>query len=262
MELVGLRKEAKVVGMPTSGLMTLVGDTKSGKTTLAAAFPGAYVLELERKRADRIKNARIHEIDSLNDFGEVLQLALAADDIKVIVVDSVDQLADWIAKDIAQENGVEFIGKPVKGVDSRTLWQEYAVRVKGMIDYVKASEKLIILVAHRKIAKTDSEGKITSPAGINVSGHGGDYIAQQSEIIGYMDVRVIGGTSVHFLSFKGESQRAIWRSGVEELHDKEIIIKKSDPYGSFAAAFETAAPKTAPTLKPAPAKAAAGKKGR
>lgn len=240
MELVQERTGPKVTGIPTSGLLTLVGDTKCGKTTFGASFPGSYVLELEKKRADRIPFGRIHEIDNLADFGEALELAIAADDIGTIVIDSVDQLAKWIATDIAQDAGVEFIGKPKPGVDSRTLWGEFSVRVHGLVDYLKGSEKLIIFIAHRRVAKEDAEGKVIKPAGINVSGAGGDYIAQQSEIIGYMDVRVIGGQSLHFLTFKGESSRTIWRSGIEELHDKEIIVKKSDPYGSFAALFEKA----------------------
>ncbi len=255
MELVGLRKEPKVTGMPTSGLLTLIGDTKSGKTTLAASFPGSYLIEMEKGRADRIKNARIHEIDNLQDMGEVVQLAIAAPDVKVIILDSVDQIAKWMADEIAKENGMEFIraekGKP----DPRTLWGEFGVRVRGLVDYLKASDKLIIFVAHRRVAKLDDTGRVTTPAGINVSGQGGDYIAQQSEMIGFLDVREIGGKSTHFLSFRGESQRAIWRSGIEELHDKEIIIRKSDPYGSFAEAFKAPETKPAPALTPAPAKA-------
>lgn len=260
MELVGLRKEAKAVGMPTRGLLTLIGDTKAGKTTLAASFPGSYVIEMEKGRADRIKNARIHEIDNLHDMGEVIQLALAAEDVKVLVLDSVDQIAKWMADEIAQENGMEFIHAQKDKPDPRTLWQEFGVRVRGLVDYLKASDKLVIFVAHRRVAKLDDKGRITTPAGINVSGQGGDYIAQQSEMIGFLDVREIGGKSTHFLSFRGESQRAIWRSGIEELHDKEIIIRKADPYGSFADAFKAPVTAPAPTLAPAPTKAAAKKK--
>lgn len=258
MELVQERTGPKVTGIPSSGLITLVGDTKCGKTTFGASFPGSYVLELEKKRADRIPFGRIHEIDNLADFGEALELAIASDEIKTIVIDSVDQLAKWFASDIAQDAGVEFIGKPKAGVDSRALWGEFGVRVHGLVDYLKGSNKLVMMIAHRRVAKEDSEGKVIKPAGINVSGAGGDYIAQQSEIIGYMDVRIIGGQSLHFLTFKGESARTIWRSGIEELHDKEIVIKKSDPYGSFAALFEKA-PTKAP-VKLVPAKTAAKKR--
>lgn len=271
--LVGFRDKAKVTGIPTSGLFLLTGDTKVGKTTFAASFPGSYVLELEKKRGDRIKFGRID--DSIKDvldeqgnvttpalkiFGEVLNLAIEDESVKTIVIDSVDELAKWIQADIAKDAGVEFLGKVQKGIDNRALWGEYAQRVYGLVNYLKDSGKLIILIAHRRVAEVDSEGKITKPAGINVSGKGGDFIAQQAEMVGYMGVRVLGGKTQHYLTFKGESDRAIWRSGIDELRDKEIIIPESDPYGAFAALFGEKTPaRPAATLKPAPSKAT-GKK--
>lgn len=279
MTLVAARTAPKVTGMPTSGLILLVGDTKSGKTTLAASFPGSYVIELEHKRADRIPFGRIDDLVErfnelpppppgetgpireewlLNTFGDVLQAAIEDDSVKTIVIDSADELQKLIASSIAREAGVEFIGKPKQGVDSRALWGEYFERIAGMADYLKECGKLAIIVAHRRPAETDSDGKITKPAGINVSGKGGDYLAKHAEVIGFMDVRNLGGKATYILTFKGESQRAIWRSGVEELQDKEITIRKEDPYGSFAAAF-------APQKKAEPAKLVAPaktKKGR
>lgn len=252
MQLVELRKEAKEVGMPTSGTFLLVGDIKAGKTTLGASFPDSYVLELEKKRGDRIKNARIHDIDNLADFGDALELAMAAPDIKVIVIDSVDQLAKWFQAEIAKDNGVEFFGKPVKGVDSHALWGEFNTRVHGMTDYLNESDKLIIMIAHRRTAKIDSDGKVIKPAGINVAGQGGDYIAQQAKIVGFMGVRVVAGKAQHYLTFKGESDRAIWRSGIDELNDKEVVIRKEDPYGSFAALFAPVASKAPVKLAPKP----------
>lgn len=276
MTLVAPRTAPKVTGMPTSGLILLVGDTKSGKTTLAASFPGSYVIELEHKRGDRIAKGRIDDLVErfnelpepgpgeappireqwlLDAFGEVLQAAVADDSVKTIVIDSADELQKLIASDIAREAGVEFIGKPKQGVDSRALWGEYFERIAGMADFLKECGKLVIIVAHRRPAETDSDGKIIKPAGINVSGKGGDYLAKHAEIIGFMDVRNVGGVSKYILTFKGESQRAIWRSGVEDLQDKEITISKADPYGSFAAAFskkaETEKPQLVAATKPA-----------
>lgn len=263
MQLVERRTEPKETGMPTSGLFLLVGDIKSGKTTLGASFPDSYVLELEKKRGDRIRNARIHDISTLEEFQEALPLVLEAsnDDIKTLVIDSVDQLAKWIQDDIAKDAGVEFIGKPKQGVDSRALWGEFSQRVHGLVDYLKESNKLVIIIAHRRPADKDSEGVITKPAGINVSGKGGDYIAQQAEMIGFMGVRVIGGVAQHYLSFKSESARAIWRSGIDELHEKEVVIRKEDPFGSFAALFSKAEKKAPVKLvEKTPAKAGGKKK--
>ena len=270
--LVAARTAPKVTGVPTSGLFLLVGDTKSGKTTLAASFPASYVIEFEHKRGDRLAFGRIDDLVErynelvenmpeserpnregwlLDTFGEVLMAAIEDPTVKTIVIDSVDELQKLIGSSIAQEAGVEFIGQPKKDVDSRALWGEYLQRISGMADMLKECGKLVIIVAHRRPAELDKDGHVTKPAGINVSGKGGDYLAKHAEIIGFMDVRNMGGVSKFYLTFKGESQRAIWRSGVEELQDKEIVISKADPHGSFAAAFNKKAEAPAPKLVPA-----------
>lgn len=275
--LVAPRTAPKVSGMPTSGLMLLVGDTKSGKTWLGASFPGAYVIELEHKRGDRIPHGRIddlveryYQLDGelpgrekwlLDTFGDVLVAAIDDPDVKTIVIDSVDELANLIASDIARDAGVEFLGQAKKDVDNFSLWGEYSQRIKGLTDHLKECGKLAIIIAHRRPAKLDKDEHIIKPAGINVSGQGGDYLAKHAEVIGFMDVRVLGGKGQHFLTFKGESARTIWRSGIEELNDKEVVIRKDAPYESllslFAKPVVTAAPKL--VSKPAPAKAT-GKK--
>lgn len=242
-----------MTGIPTQGIMLLIGDSKSGKTFFGASFPDSIVVEMERGRADRISNARVQDVNSLAEFGEAMELIMAEPSIRTVVIDSVDSLATWMAEDIARAAGIPFLGKVQKGVDNQSLWGDFAVNVRAMIDWWKETDKLFILIAHRRPANIDREGVVTKPAGINVAGKGGDYIAQQAEMIGYMGVRVLSGKAQHFLTFKGESDRAIWRSGVDELHDKEIIITKQDPYGCFASLF-----KKAPA--PLPVKLVGGKK--
>ena len=249
--LVPYRDKPKEIGMPESGLFLLIGDVKAGKTTFAASFPDSYVLELEPKRGDRIKRGRIDDtITNLDQYGDVLEAALADDSIKTIVIDTVDVIAKWLQARIAGPTRV--FGAPEKGVDTYEDWREFEADVRGMVDYLKQSGKLIILVAHRRMAKVDKDDHVVKPAGINVQGQGGDYIAQQAEMVGFMGVRVLGGKSVVYLTFKGESDRCIWRSGIDELRDKEVVLPESDPFGAFAALFQKAAPKPAPTLKPAP----------
>ncbi len=253
MELAEYRKNPKVTGIPTKGIFLVVGDTKCGKTTFAASFPDSIVVEMEKGRADRLSNARVQEVNSLEEFGQAMELIMAEDSIKTVVIDSVDSLAGWMAEDIAKAAGIAFLGKVQKGVDNQALWGEFGVNVRAMVDWWKTSDKLFILVAHRRPANIDREGVVTKPAGINVSGKGGDYIAQQAEMVGFMGVRVLGGNAQHYLTFRGESDRAIWRSGVRELNGKEIVISEQDPYGCFASLFktQTAAPKTvlAPAVK-------------
>lgn len=254
MTLVAPRQEAPVKGMPTSGLLLLVGHPKSGKTTLAASFPNSYVLELEKNGADRVpfKGARIHDINDLAAFQEIIPLIMAEDEIKTIVIDSIDELASWLQADIAKDAGVEFIGKPRPGVDSRQLWGEFAQRINGLTGYLKESGKLVILIAHCKAPEKDDQGRVITPAGINVSGKGGAYIAAQAEMIGFVGVRTVGGKGQHYLSFKAPSDLAIWRSRVDELQDREIILDKANPYKSIEAVFDEPAPRPAVEIVPAP----------
>ncbi len=252
MELAPFRKEPKVTGIPTEGLFLLIGDTKCGKTTFAASFPDSIVIEMEKGRADRLANARVQEVNSLEEFGEVLEEIMNHDEIKTVVIDSIDTLAQWVNEDIAKAAGIPFLGKVQKGVDNMSLWGDFGVNVRAMTDFWKSSGKLFIVIAHRRVAQMDREGVVTKPAGINVSGQGGNYVPAQAEMVGFMGVRVLAGRTQHYLTFKGESDRAIWRSGIRELHDKEIIITEQDPYGCFAAVFNKPAPRPAVTLAAKP----------
>ncbi len=237
MELAPFRKEPKVTGIPTEGLFLLIGDQKCGKTTFAASFPDSIVIEMEKGRADRLSNARVQEVSNLIEFGEVMEEVMKHDEIKTVVIDSIDSLSTMMSEDIAKAAGIPFLGKVQKGVDNMSLWGDFGVNIREMTNWWKSSGKLFIVIAHRRIAQIDREGVVTKPAGINVSGQGGQYIPAQAEMIGFMGVRTLAGKAQHYLTFKGESDRAIWRSGIRELHDKEIIITEQDPYGCFAAVF-------------------------
>jgi hypothetical protein len=247
MQLVKARTEAKVSGMPTRGLMLAVGHPKSGKTWFASSAPDSVVVELEESGGDRVPWGRIQEIhcsdtNALEQFEEVMNAVMSDDSIKTVVIDSVDQWAKMIQDDIAKGAGVEHMQKPKAGVDSRALWGEFAHRVHTITDALKASGKLVILIAHCKPPEKDDQGRVITPAGINVSGKGGSYIAAQAEMIGFIGVRVLAGKAQHYITFKSASDLAIWRSRVDELHEKEIILDKANPWGSFAAAFVTAKP--------------------
>lgn len=249
MELVAPRTEAKVTGMPTSGIFLLVGHPKSGKSWLAASAPNSYLISLEKNNADRIPWGRIQDVGSLDEFNEVMGLVMEDGSIKTVIIDTVDQLGKLYQEDIAKDAGVEFIGKPKQGVDSRSLWGEFAMRVQALTDALKESGKLIILVAHCKAPEKDSEGRIVTPAGINISGKGGAYIASHAESIGYVGVRVVAGKAQHYITFKAPSDLAMWRGRVDEWHDKEFAIKKDDPWGSLTAPFKNGKAKAKPPVK-------------
>ena len=256
MELAKPRTAAKVTGMPTSGVFLVVGHPKSGKTWFASSAPDSIVIELEEKGADRVSWGRIQEInasapDALGQFAEIMELVMQDDSIKTVTIDSIDQWAKMVQEDIAKTAGIEYFGKPKAGVDGFALWSDFANRIHVMIDALKNSGKLVILIAHCKPPEKDDQGRVVTPAGINVQGKGAAYIAAQAEIIGFVGVRVVTNKAQHYITFRSSSDLAIWRSRVDELHEKEIVLDKTNPWKSLENAFEQAAKAAAAAPRPA-----------
>lgn len=249
--LVGPRDGRKTQGMPTTGLWLAVGHPKSGKTSTFAKFPGAYVLELEKSGADYLegKGLRIHEIEdtvedgivtktALDEFGDILELALADDSIQTMVIDTVDQLALWIASDILRNAGKDPANTKPQEKDF-TFWDALKSRIAALTDYLKSSDKLIVAIAHCKPPKTDEKGNVIVPAGLNVQGAGAAYLASHAEAICYISKRIVSGKPLQYASFNSPSDLAIWGSRVPELDGKEFVVPREDPYSAFAAQFAT-----------------------
>lgn len=236
-KLVATRRRTKT-GIPTEGLLVFIGYPKAGKSTLAAAFPDSYVLELERGGGDRI-DGRIHDIQTLEEFRGAIAAAIEDQSIRTIVIDTVDEWGEWTETDIAHSFGLSNILERKAGVDGFELWGEYGRRVKALVDFMKASGKLFLVLAHCKDPKMDDTGKLITPAGMNLRGKGGNYIASHADAIGNVFKRQVGDRTRHYLTFQG-GPLGHWGSRIEELNDKTIELNPKNPYASFAAAFETA----------------------
>lgn len=235
MELVESRAKIKT-GIPTSGLFVLVGNPKSGKTSFAASFPDSYVLELEKGGGDRV-DGRIHQIADLGEFREALKLAVEEPKIKTVVIDTVDVLSDWLEDDVAHAAGLESINETKKGVDGFELWANFRKRIEGLVGHLQTCNKLAILIAHCREAKLDASGVLAAPAGINVPGKAGSYLASQADMIGYAYKKVIGAGTGYFVTFQG-GPLGIWGSRVDEINDKTLQLPRENPYSAFAAAFQ------------------------
>jgi hypothetical protein len=235
MELVSSRTAPKK-GLPTEGLMILVGLPKSGKSKTAASFPGSYVLECEPGGGDRI-DGRIHDIKSLTEFREALKLAIADPSVKTVVIDSIDVVSDWFEEEIAKAAGLSSMTERKAGVDGWALWNDLRKRLEGLTNFLKSSGKFAILIAHTKDPKLDNNGSVIIPAGINVSGKGAGFIAANADAIGNCFKRQIGPNTKYFLSFQGGSL-GIWGSRIPELEDKTVELPSENPYSAFAALFD------------------------
>lgn len=266
--LVAPRDGRKVTGMPTSGFWLAVGHPKSGKSTTFAKFPGAYVLMTEKGGGDHIdgKGLRIHEIvdlwgkndkdepvlvkTALDDFGDVLDLAISDDSVQTVIVDTIDQFALWVAQDILRSMGKN--PNDTKPQEKNfSFWDELAKRINGFTDYVKDSGKLVIGIAHCKPPERDEKGQVVVPAGLNVQGKGAAYLASHADAICYIEKRIIGSRPQQFASFNAPSNMALWGSRIPELDGKEFLVPVADPYSAFAAMFVPAKPPAPTTLRPA-----------
>ena len=248
MELVKSRDAVKT-GMPQEGLFVLVGDPKSGKTSLAAGAPGAYVLELEPGGADRVAG-RIHEVANLADFREALKLAVTTVGIKSIVIDTLDMLSDWIEDEIAHAVGMSNITDRKKGVDGFEVWGEYRRKMEGLVGYLKASGKLCILIAHCKEPKLDANGLYATPKGMNIPGKTGPFIAGQADLIGYTFKRLVGAANEYCVTFQG-GPLGIWGSRVDELNDKTLVVPKVGPWNALLSVFGPESRVQTPAAPPA-----------
>lgn len=234
MELVGMRGKLKN-GIPTEGLMIVVGNPKSGKTTFSASFPDSYVLELEPGGGDRV-GGRIHDVKNLAEFREVFKAVVAEPKIKTVVVDTIDQLNCWYEDEVAQKFNLSNITERKAGVDGFQVWGEHRTKIETLVGFLKACGKLVILTAHCREAKTDDSGNIVTPMGINMPGKSGGYLAAQADIIGYAYKKQLGSGTKYFLSFQG-GPLGTWGSRVDELNDKVLELPRNSPYSAFEAVF-------------------------
>jgi len=254
-------RKAPKSGLPDSGLAVFVGYPKSGKTTLAASFPDSYLFELEPGGADRV-DGRIHDIGSMAEFRKVLPLAIADPKIRTIIVDTVDVVSDWLETEIAAEKGMESITDRKEGVNGYELWGTFKKRIENLASYFKRCGKLVILLAHTKEPKTDDNGKVIAPGGINVPGKGGAFIAAQADMIGFCQKKEVGSGLIYTISFRG-GPLGQWGSRIDEVNGKTITLSKANPYRDFADAFKGKATNgngKAPALKDKAQARPAGKK--
>jgi len=233
-KLVDYRDQPKK-GMPTDGIFILVGNPKSGKSTFAASLPDSYVMELEKGGGDRIPG-RIHDIKDITTFRSVLKDVFAEPSIKTLVIDTIDVLSDWIEDEIARSHGLESITERKAGVDGFALWGEYRKKIDGFVNYIKSSGKLVVLVAHCKEPKMDSDSNLITPAGINIPGKSGGFLAAQSDMIGFAYRKTLGSGTAYYLTFAG-GPLGSWGSRIDELNDKTIQLSKDNPYAAFQAIF-------------------------
>jgi hypothetical protein len=262
--LVGWR-DKKEKGMPTTGIVLLVGLPKSGKTTLGMDFPKSYGAELDRGDADHVAG-RIQDVDDvvdeagavvktkLNVFREILKTAATDPSVKTIVIDTIDTLSSWFIQEIKGDS------------DAMRLqdWGDLKERFENLIKFLQGCGKLVVFCSHFKPAEKDVDGVVIAPAKLAVSGSSAEYIAGRAKLIGYCYKKEIGTEQGYYVTFRG-GPFAIWGSRVAELNDKTLKLPAENPFSAIEDVFK-AKPEARASLKEAAAeeleaKAPAGEMG-
>lgn len=247
-------------GMPTDGLWILAGLPKAGKTSLSASIPNSILLELERGGADRI-DGWVQEIPDIATFRQAVVAAVEEPGIKALVIDSLDVISDWLEAEVAEKYELESISERKEGVNGFAVWKELRGKFEKLIGYLKTSGKLAVLVAHSKEPRIDADGKVVVPAGIQVPGKLGSYIAAEADAIGHCYKKQVGNTTQYFVSFQG-GPLGTYGSRIPELEDKTITLPKTNQWAAIQTAAEAKAlpaePAKSPEKKPA-AKTKGGK---
>lgn len=129
----------------------IYGAPKVGKTTFAASLPGSLIIETEPHGADYVEG-EIIEVGSRDELREVWKELRSIPEKewkwKVIVLDTIDSISDWIEKDVAMEFGRNNLSGP-----STSFGAEYARHRSEVINVLKQFQMFpagLIVVAHSK----------------------------------------------------------------------------------------------------------------
>ena len=146
MSTLQIRKQSAPILRTLSVL--LYGVPKVGKTTEAAKFPGAILLNCEPSGTDLLKGE--HEIADINSLGALEQMlpAICNSAYKTIVLDGFT----WLINQAAREK--------VKEMGERNRLRAYALiteQVQRILSDILRSGKIVIATGHSRLVDLDEE---------------------------------------------------------------------------------------------------------
>ncbi len=155
--------------------LILQGDPKSGKTTLACQFPGAYIIDVDVNLRGPLKFLKERNLtlpigfDVLDKdengadvpmtaryqrFSRLMEEAEKNPDVKTIVIDSATGFTDILMAETKRlQPGIK---------DGRQLWGFFFEYGKALMVLLKRVRKHIILICHEKLEK-NPDGSVVFP---------------------------------------------------------------------------------------------------
>lgn len=227
-------------GFPIDGYWLFTGLAKAGKTKLISSIPGAYIIETEKGGADRV-SGWIQDVANLAEFRQALGYAFTNPDVKIIVIDTLDVVLKYLGVESANKYGLESLSEKREGINTFAVWDDFFGKVDRMVDKFKHCNKLVILVAHFKEPKLDSEGKLVISQSIDApSVKASSHICAHADVIAVVSKKRIGDKSQYSLRFHGDGIVGAYGSRVPELEDKTVVLPKDNQWAAIQAVFNEA----------------------
>lgn len=235
-------KNKPTTGIPQYFKMIVEGPSKVGKTTFAASFPEALMIECEPGGAAHIG---CHVLDISKGKEPLKGLRMAIEELKgdtrfkTVILDTIDSVADLVAREVCAKLGIETIADAPKKERHGVQWEKYANEVTGLVGALIALPKNIIVLGHTKPATYEGEGDkrvMRNPEGLDIYGKAARILYARVDNIGHLKVVNEGGVLKRVLSFKAglDCTRG---SRHPMLCDKEFILPRENGYSIFAALF-------------------------
>lgn len=146
--------------------LVVYGPSGVGKTTLAARFPGALILDIENGSKNFAVN-RVEEIRTLDDVKEALGYAAAEPAVRTVAIDTADWLEPildaafikgWNARDGTKYEGVS----AVDYYRANPEWLKYCKSFLKSLDAL-LPDKTVVFLAHSKVSRFDPPDNMRSP---------------------------------------------------------------------------------------------------
>ena len=229
-------------GVPQYFKMIVEGPSKVGKTTFAASFPDAIMIECEPGGA---ANVDCYVLDVSKGRNPLEGIRRAIEELKTdtrfktVILDTIDAAADLVSKEVCQKLGIETIADAPKKERHGVQWEKYANEVTGLVGALIALPKNVIVLGHTKPATFEGEGDkrvMRNPEGLDIYGKAARILYARVDNIGHLKVVNVGGQLQRVLSFRGglDCTRG---SRHPALSDKELILPAKGGYSVFEKLF-------------------------
>lgn len=228
-----------VKGLPKHIKLVLEGKSKIGKTTFAASFPEAVILECERGGAAHVG---CHVLDLSAGKDPLKGLRMAIEELrsdtrfKTVVLDTIDAVAELVSREICEKYGIASISEAPKKARKGVQWDDYWIGVTGLVGAIVALPKNVVVLGHTKPATYDENGKVKSEEGLDIYGKAARAVYARIDDVGHMYVVNDGGVTKTVLSFRAglDCTRG---SRHPALRDREIVLPKENGYAEFEKLF-------------------------